>query len=1267
MNDFCSQKGIKREFSNARTPQQNGIAERRNRTLIEAARTMLADAKLPVTFWAEAVNTVCYVQNRVLVNKSHNKTPYELFNGKFEEKGDEGYFIGYSMSSKAFRVFNKRNQEGRRKLSCTISTNLSSTKDASSQEVKKDVSSLRYIALPNWTHDALLEFSSRKPQDHYSTEFPEGSGNPNPTASTSNPPADQMETLIVKTPIPTVSSPVLIAYSTDSQEPSSDARLISKRVTNQEETPSLDNILSLTNRFEDIFRVSSNSEESNGMEADISNMETSITASPTPTLRIHKDHPKSQIIGPLDTLIQTRNKSKEDLEFPAKVYKVEKAMYGLHQAHRAWYGTLSKYLLKNGFQRGTIDHTLFIRRQRGYFILVQVYVDDIIFGLSNPQLCREFEALMHEKFQMSAMGELNFFLGLQVLQKKDDIRFAVCACARYQVTPKECHLYAVKRIFRYLKSHPKLGLWYPKESHFDRVAYSNSDYGGATQDRKSTTGGCQFLEYVAAASCCGQVLWIQNQLHDYGHHFIRDCFEKKLIDVDHIHTDENVADLLTKPFDAWRFHYLVDRTRKDVDLHLYRSLMYLTASRPDIMFAVCACAGHQVTPKECHLHAIKRIFRYLKEKMKEMMQLVPVEDVYVQALQFKHLIIDWKALVKEYLSIRPATNDKEMELWVELKRMYEPDPEDQLWTLTQNFMHAPVEWKLYDLSGVHHVTAKDKEISMLVEKDYPLRRGLALVMISYKLQVKNYSQMAEDFIRKIYNIANTLRLYTAKTFDLVWIWLGGDYGDVFLMGFDGIQCPSFSGRIVPLFDAMLVHQDEGSGTPTEPHHTPSPEAQTPSHTTHHSSSLPPVTTTSIPTITPSETTPIRHYTKRTRIAQSSVPLTIEDEPASPYRDVSQGEAYPTDSGFMADQDRATIDKSFTLPQDSAQRVTSLAAEEGKLLAKFQAQEVEINRLKERVKILEDKEEVIGDRSEDDAPIKGRRIYEEEVATERISSDTVEVRLDKGDVAAERASDDTEEMATVLTTMDAAIVLASGTAEVPTGSGSIPTAGPPAAEVPTGSDVVPIASPVFATATVIARELKEQLEREDQRRSEQIARDEEIARIHVEEELQIMIDGLDRSNEIEGGVSKISEGEAAWLKRKGIRSEQESAKKQKISEEVLKKVKSFDEVPEEKIKEMMQLVPIKEVYVEALQVKHPIIDWKVHTEAEWKLYDKCGVHQLTSKDKDIFMLVEKDYPLRKGLNLLMISYKLQVENYLQMADDLVLKIYNIANSPRQQGD
>nr|GEX22488.1 hypothetical protein [Tanacetum cinerariifolium] len=225
--------------------------------------------------------------------------------------------------------------------------------------------------------------------------------------------------------------------------------------------------------------------------------------------------------------------------------------------------------------------------------------------------------------------------------------------------------------------------------------------------------------------------------------------------------------------------------------------------------------------------------------------------------------------------------------------------------------------------------------------------------------------------------------------------------------------PSFSGRIVPLFDTMLVQQSEGSCTPTEPYHTPSPEAQSPSHTTHTSPTLPPVTTTSIPTVTPSDTPIVRQYTRRTRIAQSSVPPTIADEPASLLRDVSQGEACSTDSGFLADQDRGTIDKSSTLCDDSAPRVTSPAVVKG-----------------------------------NDAPIKGRS-------------------MDEGEAATERISDDSEEMATVLTSTDATTVLASRVVDVPTSSGSIPTASTPAEEqVPTGSDVVPTASPVFATAIVV---------------------------------------------------------------------------------------------------------------------------------------------------------------------------------------------------------
>ncbi|GJY39638.1 putative ribonuclease H-like domain-containing protein [Tanacetum coccineum] len=231
----------------------------------------------------------------------------------------------------------------------------------------------------------------------------------------------------------------------------------------------------------------------------------------------------------------------EDPQFLDKVYKVEKALYGLHQAPRAWYETLSTYLIENRFRRDTIDKTLFIKKAKGDILLVQVYVDDIICGSIKKSLCDEFEGLMHKRFQMSSMGELTFFLGLQTTStpietnkalvkdeedeaidvhlyrsmigslmyltaSRPDIMFAVCPCARFQVTPKTSHIHAVKRIFRYLKGQPKLGLWYPRDSPFDLEAFSDSDYAGASLDRKSTTRGVMDSKLNAC-------LWVQ--LHEY--------------------------------------------------------------------------------------------------------------------------------------------------------------------------------------------------------------------------------------------------------------------------------------------------------------------------------------------------------------------------------------------------------------------------------------------------------------------------------------------------------------------------------------------------------------------------------------------------------------------------------------------------------------------------------------------------------------------------------------------------------------------------------
>ncbi|GKA50536.1 putative ribonuclease H-like domain-containing protein [Tanacetum coccineum] len=388
--------------------------------------------------------------------------------------------------------------------------------------------------------------------------------------------------------------------------------------------------------------VYSDNDEEVGAEANMNNLATNLPVSPIPTTRVHKDHPLKQIIRDIHSAPQTRRMTKNVTEHvePKKVWTlvdllhgkraigtkwvyrnkkddrgivvrnkgrlvaqgytekegidydevfapvarleaIRKALYGLHQAPRAWYETLSTYLLENGFRRGTIDKTLFIKKDKGDILLVRVYVDDIIF---------EFEQMMHNRFEMSSMGEITFFLGLQVKQKDDGIfinqdkyvadilkkfdfatvktastpietnkallkdeeaddvdvhlyksmigslmyltasrphiMFAVCACARFQVTPKVSHLYAVKMIFRYLKGQTKLGLWYYRDSQFDLEAFFDSDYARASLDRKSRTRGCQFLgkrliswqckkqtivanstteaEYVAAANCCEQ-------------------------------------------------------------------------------------------------------------------------------------------------------------------------------------------------------------------------------------------------------------------------------------------------------------------------------------------------------------------------------------------------------------------------------------------------------------------------------------------------------------------------------------------------------------------------------------------------------------------------------------------------------------------------------------------------------------------------------------------------------------------------------------------
>ncbi|KAI3827321.1 hypothetical protein L1987_01394 [Smallanthus sonchifolius] len=796
-------------ISAPRTPQQNGVAERRNRTLIESARSMLADSKLPLTFWAEAVSTTCYVQNRVLIVKPLQKTPYELWlkrvpyigflkpfgcpctilitHGvipKFGAKSDEGYFVGYSSQSKAYRVFNSRTRI---------------VEESANVECREHVVCEQGKG-PNWLFD--IDSFTRIFEPLIFSNMESSSSKSTSSASTSS--SDyrlDFPSPYIRMKRPSIDPPSVAEAIEASTGEAGTSNTTSSNLSDQEifneassihaEEASDDNTADNVEHNDQNLQAPLLTTEDNP-DLNQSNHEEGIRLDVIPAQRINKEHPLENIIGQIHTGIQTRSKSHEaniclfscflsqvepkkidealkhnswieamqeellqfkrqdvwklvdlppgqtaigtrwvfrnkqdergivvknkarlvaqgytqeegidydevfapvarleairiflayaasknfmiyqmdvksaflygkiseevyvkqppgfvDPAHPNKVLKLDKALYGLHQAPRAWYETLSGYLLSNNFRKGAIDQTLFIKDEGGEILLVQTYVDDIIFGSTRKKLCKDFEVLMHSKFEMSSMGELNFFLGLQVKQvpngifisqskyvksilerfkmadcsaartpmqvhhqlspdkegqdtdqyqyramigslmyltaSRPDIMFAVCLCARFQAAPKVSHLQAGKRILRYLKGAPKLGLWYQKNGNVNLYAYTDSDYGGCNLDKKSTSGGCQFLggrliswqckkqtcvststaeaEYIAASSCCAQVIWIQNQMLDYGMTFMQTP-----IHIDNMSAisimNNPVQHSKTKHIDI-RYHFIRDQAEK---------------------------------------------------------------------------------------------------------------------------------------------------------------------------------------------------------------------------------------------------------------------------------------------------------------------------------------------------------------------------------------------------------------------------------------------------------------------------------------------------------------------------------------------------------------------------------------------------------------------------------------------------------------------------------------------------------------------------------
>ncbi|GJS07291.1 ribonuclease H-like domain-containing protein [Tanacetum coccineum] len=586
--------------------------------------------------------------------------------GKFDGKVDEGFFVGYSNNSKAFRVFNSRTRIVEENLHVMFSEDTPNIVGSGPNwlfDIDAITKSMYFEPVVEGNQSngsACTKACDDSGKTRMETDYPDDGFKPSgeeekkddedlgnedsEVPSTEEPRVNQEKDANVNSTnnINTISSTV-------------NAVGIEDNVVNENIVYGCDDDLNMPNLEEIVY---SDDDEDAGVEADMTNLDTHILVSLILTTRIHKDHSINQIIGDIHLAPQTRRMTKsmtdhaietkwvyrkkkdergivvrnkvrlveqgytqeegidydeifalmdvksaflygkieeevyvcqppgfEDLEFPNRVYKVEKALYDLHQAPNAWV--------------------------KCDILLVQVYADDIIFGSTRNEMCTEFEKMMHKKFQMS-LWESKYTHGdskplmkdenaedvdvhlyrsmigslMYLTSSRPDIMFVVCACARFQVIPKVSHLHDVKRIFRYLKGQPKLGLWYPKDSPFDLEAYTDSNYAGASLHRKSTIRA----EYIVASSCCIQVLWIQNQMMDYGynfmntkifidnksticivknpmihsktknidirHHFIRDSYEKRLIQVIKIHTDPNVADLLTKAFDVSRFQFL---------------------------------------------------------------------------------------------------------------------------------------------------------------------------------------------------------------------------------------------------------------------------------------------------------------------------------------------------------------------------------------------------------------------------------------------------------------------------------------------------------------------------------------------------------------------------------------------------------------------------------------------------------------------------------------------------------------------------------------
>nr|GEW01806.1 zinc finger, CCHC-type [Tanacetum cinerariifolium] len=553
--------------------QHKASSERKNRTLIEAARTMLADFLLLTTFWAEEVNIACYVQNRVFITKLHNKIPYELLIsrspnlkfmrpfgcpvtilntlnhlGKFDGKANEGFLVGYSINSKAFRVFNSRTRKVKQNLHVNFLEN------------KPNVARSR----PEWLFDidSLTKSMNYEPVSAWNQSNGDACIQTDIHAGQASQEKAAVHEYIM---LPFVSFTPPFSSTIKSSDVNAGDQPRDINVGDQPGDVMLVTYKVMLKRYQEMMILNINTADSNhinmptfeatrifdgafddrdlGAEADTNNLDSSTVVSPISTTRVHKDHPMEQIIRDPNLNTQTRkmiNFSKEtamvsfinrqrrtnhkDFQnylFACFLSQMEPKKVIQALKDPSWIEAMQEELLQFKLQ----DEEVYVCQPPGFEDLDfpdKVYkVKKAIYGLHQaPRACQDkYVAEILKKFGFSEVKTASTQLQTSKPLLKDEdgqevdvqiyrsmigslmyltssrpnIMFAVCACARHRVSLKVSHLHAVKRIFRYLKGQPKFGLWYPKDHFFELEAYTDSDYAGSSLDKKSTTSGCQFL------------------------------------------------------------------------------------------------------------------------------------------------------------------------------------------------------------------------------------------------------------------------------------------------------------------------------------------------------------------------------------------------------------------------------------------------------------------------------------------------------------------------------------------------------------------------------------------------------------------------------------------------------------------------------------------------------------------------------------------------------------------------------------------------------